>query len=76
MHLREYLFRAKINQTEFAKKVGVSRTHFSLIVLGRKRPSPELAKRIIDETGGRVTYDELFFPQNHPFPTLDENKKD
>lgn len=70
MHLKEYLFKAGINQSEFARKLGVSRTHLTMIALGKSRPSPELAKKIMDETEGRVTVMELLFPKDHPKPSL------
>lgn len=70
MRLDEYLFRKKNSKTEFAKQIGISRTHLSLIASGKRKPSPALAKKIIEETKGHVTLSELFFPEDYPLPKL------
>lgn len=59
MDLREYLFRQRISVQEFAEKLEYSRTHLSLIVNGKGRPSPRLAKAIEKATNGEVTAEEL-----------------
>jgi DNA-binding transcriptional regulator YdaS (Cro superfamily) len=42
-----------------ARKLGVSKTWFSLVVTGRKLPSPELARDIELHTGRKVKRAEL-----------------
>lgn len=66
MNLREWLFRNKTSVTDFAKKVEVSRTHLNLISCGVRKPSPELAKRIEKATKGKVTKEEVLFPEDFP----------
>ena len=66
VRLDEYLFRIKVNKTEFAKQIGISRTHLTLISSGKRKPSPTLAKKIIEATKGLVTLSELLFPEDHP----------
>jgi transcriptional regulator with XRE-family HTH domain len=65
MLLDEYLFRMKIKQTEFAKKLEVSRVHLGEILRGRRRPSISLAKRIEETTNGKVSKEELLFPEEY-----------
>lgn len=65
MQLAEYLFRKKIKQTEFARRVGVSRVHLGEILRGRRRPSIGLAKKIEQATDGDVSKEELLFPEEH-----------
>lgn len=62
MNLREYLFRMRITQVDFAKKLGISRGHLGQIIAGTKHPSRKLAKNIEDITNGQVTAVELLFP--------------
>ncbi|WP_080502660.1 helix-turn-helix domain-containing protein [Neochlamydia sp. EPS4] len=45
MDLDEYLFRKRISQTDFAKDLGISRTHLEEILRGRRSPSVKLAKK-------------------------------
>ncbi|MEN8236160.1 MAG: helix-turn-helix domain-containing protein [Pseudomonadota bacterium] len=65
MNLREWLFRERKTVTELAKKIVVSRTHLNLVSTGKKRPSPDLAKKIEEATNGKVTRDELLFPEDY-----------
>lgn len=71
MDLREYLFRKRITQVDFAKKLGVSRSHLSQIIAGTKHPSRKLAKKIEEETNGHVTALEMLFPEEHPQQKFD-----
>lgn len=59
MKVEEYLFRNKITKTEFAKNIGVSRSHFHQMLAGTKRITAETAFKIEKETGGAVTKEEL-----------------
>ena len=63
MDFREYLFKKRITQVEFAKKLGISRGHLGQILHGAKHPSRNLAKKIEEETEGKVTAIELLFPK-------------
>lgn len=65
MNFREYLFKKRISQVEFAKKLGVSRGHLNQILHGNKHPSRKLAKKIEEETEGKVTAIELLFSENY-----------
>ena len=55
--LREHLGKGLIKQDAFAEAVGVSQSHVSNILKGRRRPTFETAARIQIETGGVVTLD-------------------
>ena len=61
---REYLFKKRITQVDFAKRLGISRGHLSQILHGSKHPSRKLAKKIEEETEGKVTAVELLLPEN------------
>lgn len=62
MKLREYLNKNQITQQEFANSVGVARPFITLILSGKKNPSPHLMKIIEDVTNGEVTMQDLFNP--------------
>ena len=55
--LREHLGQQLIRQGAFAAAVGVSQSHVSNLLRGRRRPTFETAARIQLETGGAVTLD-------------------
>jgi DNA-binding transcriptional regulator YdaS (Cro superfamily) len=58
MRISEYL---KIkNAYEFADEIGVSAASVSYYRSGRMMPSPVIAKRIIEATGGQVSYEDLY----------------
>jgi transcriptional regulator with XRE-family HTH domain len=63
VNFREYLFKKRITQIEFAKRLGISRGHLGQILHGTKHPSRKLAKKIEEETEGKVTAVELLFPE-------------
>lgn len=63
MNFREYLFKKRITQVDFAKRLGISRGHLSQILHGTKHPSRKLAKKIEEETKGKVTAVELLLPE-------------
>ena len=60
MKLKTYL-KGK-NRREFAKQIGTTKGYVDLLCCGARRPSPELAKKIMIYTGGKVTLEELLFP--------------
>jgi len=58
--LRNWLKREKLTQEQFAKKIGISRSHLANIVGGKRRPDwPKLCNHIIALTGGEVTTRDL-----------------
>jgi len=63
VNFREYLFKKRITQIDFAKRLGISRGHLGQILHGAKHPSRKLAKKIEEETEGKVTAVELLFPE-------------
>ena len=63
MNIREYLFKKRITQVDFAKRLGISRGHLGQILHGTKYPSRYLEKKIEEETGGKVMAVELLFPE-------------
>ncbi|MEN8236159.1 MAG: helix-turn-helix transcriptional regulator [Pseudomonadota bacterium] len=63
MELREWLFRNRKTVTDFAKEIGVSRSHLNMISNGKNLPSVQLAKKIEEGTEGKVTIMELLFPE-------------
>lgn len=54
MRLGEWLQKKHITQQEFANRIGKSQTAVSKLVNGKIMPTVETAKRIRDETKGRV----------------------
>lgn len=55
MRLSEYLERAGISYTEFARRLGVSRHTVSRYASGERVPRPEIQQAIFRLTGGLVT---------------------
>jgi len=64
MNLDEYLFRTKQSRTSFAQKLGISRGHLQHILNGSRRPSVPLAKKIEESTQGKVSKEEMLFPED------------
>ena len=60
MDLREYLYRNRIQQTDFAKKVGVAVSNINNICLKKQHPKVSTAKRIVEETDGVVGFKDLY----------------
>ena len=61
MHpLRQYLFDAKEPVRAFAARVGASRQTLYRIFNGDQAPRPQLARRIVEATGGAVGFDALY----------------
>lgn len=63
MELRDYLTTENIGVSEFAKKARMKQPYISLISLKKRVPSPDMALRIQEATGGAVTVMELLFPE-------------
>ena len=66
MKLDEYLFRTKTTKKDFAEELGISRGYLQHILSGIKNPSIKLAKKIAEATGGKVSKEELLFPEEYP----------
>jgi len=62
MKLVDFLKKERLRAIDFAKVIGCHQSHVSLIVHGRRRPSPELALRIEQATGGLVRKEDLLWP--------------
>ncbi len=61
MHpLKRYLREAREPVQTFAARVGASRQTLYRIFSGAQAPKPALARRIIEATGGAVTFDALY----------------
>ena len=63
MKLSNFLSDNKITLADFATEVDCSESMLSLINSGNRRPSPDLALRIEQQTSGLVGRDELLFPE-------------
>jgi len=59
MQLRTYLRRNRISATQFAKSVGKSKSLLTLVLQGKRRVSPALAKEIERVTNGDVPKHEM-----------------
>ena len=66
MELREYLKTSKRSRRALSDSIGVHYMHLSNIIRGARRPSPSLALRIEEATGGQVTRLELLYPEQKP----------
>jgi transcriptional regulator with XRE-family HTH domain len=64
--LDEYLFKTKTSKKDFAEKVGISRGYLQHILSGLKNPSVKLARKIEEMTGGKVSKEEVLFPEDFP----------
>ena len=71
MDLKTYCKVENIKFNELARKLGLSAPFITQIIKGDRRPSPEIAQKIEEKTGGQVTRMELLYP-NEDF----ENEKD
>jgi len=61
MTLKRYMTEHKIRTKDLAEKVDVAEAYISLIRHGRRRPSPDVAKRISDAIGINVL--DLLYPE-------------
>jgi transcriptional regulator with XRE-family HTH domain len=59
MNLKDYLDKKSITITRFASFVEVSQSHISNIILGKKKPSIDLVKKITRATKGAVSIVDL-----------------
>ncbi len=64
MDLKTFFEKKQTNMMEFALKMGVSLGHLYQIMSKTRRPSVRLAKKIEEATEGKVTKEELLFPED------------
>jgi hypothetical protein len=64
MKLKVYLAIHDMTVKAFSEKLDVHRAYMSGIITGRWKPSKRLRKKILEETGGEVTLDETYPPEN------------
>jgi len=64
MDLDYWLFKNKITKTDFARTIGISRGHLQGVISGKLKPSIKLAKKIEEATNGKVSKEELLFPED------------
>lgn len=67
--LKETRIRKNIEVKEIAQKLGISESYYYKIEQGRRNPTINLAKKIVDLLGG--TIEEIFFDSE-----LDETSKE
>lgn len=59
MRLDLYLARQDESATSFAKRAGVEPSTITRIMNGERSPSLEVAKKIVDASDGKVTFEDL-----------------
>lgn len=59
MELKKYLESRNIEIQEFAKMVGVTPGALSNYIYKRREPRPNIRRKIIDATNGKVTLEDL-----------------
>jgi transcriptional regulator with XRE-family HTH domain len=65
MIFSKWLTIAGLTQAEAARKLDVSESTISLILSGDRRPSPELAQKMVTESNGKVSLEEALFPEQY-----------
>ena len=63
MNIRDYIIEKNLTQKQFAESIGVSVMAVSMYTRNMRTPGRTVARRIIAETGGVVTWDDLY-PDN------------
>jgi transcriptional regulator with XRE-family HTH domain len=66
MNLKTYL--KNKSREELAQRTGTTLNYINRLCCHRRRPSPELALKIQEATGGAVTVMELLFPKQTTSP--------
>ena len=62
MNLKLWQLKNKVTDTQLSRLVGIHQSMICHYHAGRRRPSPEVALRIEEATGGEVTLREILFP--------------
>lgn len=65
MRLAEWMKLNSVSQAELARKLDVTESMVSLVISHQRRFSPSLAKKIVEESKGKVSLEELLFPDNY-----------
>ncbi len=60
-YLARERFRAGVKQKDFAAKAGITQGYLSDIAKGKRRPGPDVARKISAATGGKVKLETLLF---------------
>ena len=63
MNLQTWQKAQKISNAELALMIGVHFSYITYLHNGKRRPSPELAEKIEQATGGQVSRLELLYPE-------------
>ena len=64
MTLNDWLKKEGITQAELARRMGVVDMTVSGVMTGRRRFSPENARKVVEVTNGEVTLEEILFPDD------------
>jgi len=64
MELKWYCEKQKLRYKRLAELLGVTPSHVTQLINGKRRPSPELALKIEEVTQGAVTRMELLYPED------------
>ena len=63
-NLEKAMLRHNLNQTDLAKVLGLSRSHFSRVVHGQFEPSAAIRQQLLDYFKG-MKFDDLFTIEEH-----------
>jgi len=63
MKIIKYLKIKNLSQVSFSRQIGISHIYLNAIIHGRRNPSPAVALKIEEATGGEVTRMELLYPE-------------
>lgn len=69
MELRKWLDKSGMSAAAFGRKIKVSRAAIVRYADKLRCPKEDVARRIIAETGGEVTLEDLFYGVERPKPT-------
>lgn len=72
MKLGDYLKTNSIKPVAFAKTLGISQSHLSLLVSGGRGASIALIQRISAATDGAVSFEDWLSPEESPSPASAE----
>lgn len=61
MWIDDWRHKEKITVTKLAKMLKTSRTHLSKVISGATQAGPDLAKRIVEITGGEVSLEDILY---------------
>ena len=76
MNLKDYLYKNKITQVDFAKKLGISLPMLWAILSGSRNPSYEILKKIHMLTKKTVAIDEIVSPDDRRRTRVNKRNSD